>query len=160
MEKDFTDFIAEGVVLMEKRDRNSWELGDLACEFEITVGRPSESDAPTLSDLANGWNASTQRVSEWRNCSSFYPTHVRTFHTLTWSHYNKARRASNNCLDNALELMEHAASQAMGTRAFERYLKGIYFEGFVQAGTLPEAIKYVLPRGAAQVWVTVKREEA
>jgi len=159
MDKDFTDFVAEGRGLMQARDRNSWGLGDLACEFEVTVGRPTDPDAPTLGDLAHEWDASTQRVSEWRNCSSFFPTDARRF-DLTWTHYNRARRAAEGDIDNALELLEMAVRLHMDTRAFERYIKGIYFEGPILAGTLPSEIAAVIPKSAGAVWVIVKRNEA
>jgi len=158
MDKDFSDFVSEGRGLMQARDRNSWGLGDLACEFEVTVGRPGDPDALTLSDLAGEWDASTQRVSEWRNCSAFYPTDARTF-DLTWTHYNQARRAAGGELDNALELLEMAVKLHMGTRAFERYIKGIYFEGPVKIGELAVGLQAMIPGGVKEVWLVVKRTE-
>lgn len=161
MGKDFGDFVDEGRELMQARDTNAWALGDLACEFEITVGRPKDGDkdVPTLSDLAREWDASTQRVSEWRNVASFYPTHVRTF-DLTWSHYNQARRASDGDLNNALELLDMAVRLKMHVREFERYIKGIYFEGLVKVDQLAAGLRAMLPDSAREVWVTIKRNEA
>jgi hypothetical protein len=156
VERDFTDFVAEGRDLMQARDRNSWGLGDLACEFEVTIGRPGDPDAPTLGDLAHEWDASTQRVSEWRNTAGFYPTGARTF-DLTWTHYNQARRAADGELDNALELLEMAVKLHMGTRAFERYIKGIYFEGPVKIGELAVGIRAMLPGDIKEVWLVVKK---
>jgi len=158
MKKDFSDFVTEGRDLMQARDKNSWRLGDLACEFEITVGRPTEPDAPTLGDLAHEWDASTQRVSEWRNTADFYPTDARTF-DLTWTHYNQARRAADGDLDNALELLDMAVGLHMGTRAFERYIKGIYFEGAVKIGELAAGLQAMIPGGVKEVWLVVKRNE-
>jgi len=158
MDKDFSDFVDEGRELMQARDRNSWLLGDLACEFEIEIGRPSDADAPTLGDLAREWDASTQRVSEWRNCSAFYPTDARRF-DLTWTHYNRARRAADGEIDNALELLEMAVRLHMGTRAFERYIKGIYFEGPVKIGELAVGLQAMIPGGVKDVWLVVKRNE-
>jgi hypothetical protein len=156
VERDFSDFANEGRELMQSRDKNSWSLGDLACEFEITVGRPGDPDAPTLSDLAHEWDTSKQRVSEWRNCSAFYRTDARTF-DLTWSHYNQARRAADGSLDNALELLEMAVRLHLGTRAFERYIKGIYYEGPVKIGELAAGLQAMIPSGVKEVWLTIKR---
>ncbi len=157
--KDFSDFANEGRELMQARDRNSWGLGDLACEFEVTVGHPIDADAPTLADLAHEWDASTQRVSEWRNTAAFYSTDARSF-DLTWTHYNQARRAADGELDNALELLEMAVRLHMGTRAFERYIKGIYFEGPVRIGELAAGLQAMIPGGVKEVWIIVKRSEA
>lgn len=158
-EKEFGDFVTEGRELLKSRDTNAWELGDLACEFEITVGRPSDVDAPTLGDLAHEWDASTQRVSEWRNTSAFFTTDARTF-DLTWSHYNLARRASGGELDNAIELLDMAVRLHMGVRAFERYIKGIYYEGMIAIDQLAVGLRAMLPDSAQEVWITIKRSEA
>jgi hypothetical protein len=161
-ERDFTDFVSEGRTLMQARDKNSWGLGQLAWDFEITVGHPSDPDAPTLGDLAREWDASTQRVSEWRNCYGFYVkegTDARKF-DLSWSHYNQARRASEGDLDNALELLDMAVRLHMGTRAFERYIKGIYFEGAVPVGVLDVGLLAMIPSGVKEVWLVVRRNEA
>jgi len=159
VERDFSDFVSEGRDLMQARDKNSWGLGDLACEFEVTVGRPTDPDAPTLGDLAHEWDASTQRVSEWRNCSAFYSTDARKY-ALSWSHYNQARRAADGEIDNALELLEMAMRLHMGTRAFERYIKGIYYEGTVKVCALDVGIQAMIPGGVKEVWLVVKRNEA
>lgn len=153
---EFSDYIAAGVELMARRDRDTWALGDLAAEFEVTVGRPADGDdAPTLADLAAGWNVSTQRVSEWRNVSAFYPSGVRTF-ALPWEIYNAARRAAAGSLDNALELLDVAERQAFTVAAFRRYLSGIRWEGLLTRADLPPQVCALLPGHEARWWVTVK----
>lgn len=153
--KEFSDFVAAGRELIQKRDDNAWELGDLAVEFEVTVGRPSDPDAPKLGDLAHAWNVDTPRVSEWRNVARFYPENVRTFEDLSWGHYNTARRASDNSLKKALELLGEARRQSLGIRAFQRFINGTYYEGEWK-GPLPEWLQGLVPRGM-RLWVTVKR---
>lgn len=155
-EMEYIDYVDRGVELLQKRDVNAWELGDLVVDFEVTVGRPVDPEAPTLADLAISWDVSSQRMSEWRNTSKFFPTDVRTF-GLTWSHYNMARRASGGELDNALELLDAAKRLHLGVRAFERYIKGIYYEGAWQ-GELPEWLQGLIPHGV-NPWVTFKKAE-
>jgi hypothetical protein len=155
---EFSDFVAAGLPLIKARDSHSWALGDLAVDFDIKLGRPDDPDAPTLGDLAREWNVSSQRVSEWRNVSAFYPTDARTFDT-TWEIYNMARRASNNSLDNALELLDKAVSQAMTVASFRRYLKGIYFEGPIPTDQLPLRLHGLVPSGVTEVWAVFKHKD-
>lgn len=152
--KEFSDFVDAGRQLIQKRDNNAWELGDLAVDFEVTVGRPTDPGAPTLSDLAREWDVDTPRVSEWRNVAKFYPANVRTFEDLSWGHYNQARRASDGDLENALELLADAQRIHLGIRAFHRYVSGMYYEGEWN-GPLPEWLQALVPHGA-KLWVTVK----
>ena len=151
---EFADFVAAGVMLMQTRERNTWQLGDLAVDFEVKVGRPTDPDAPTLGDLAAAWNVEVQRVSEWRLVSAFYPANLRLNGDLTWSHHNMARRASRGDLEQALELLRIAAVMNMGVAAFRRYCAGLYFEGPVEVDALPIELQMLVPDGAAQVWVT------
>lgn len=153
---DFADFVNAGRELCSQRDSGAWDLGDIAVRFEVTVGRPTDPDAPTLADLAHEWDASSQRLSEWRNTSAFYSTDARKY-DLTWTHYNQARRAADGELDNALELLEMAVRLHMGTRAFERYIKGIYFEGPVKIGELAVGLQAMIPGDVKEVWLVVKR---
>jgi len=157
-EMEYIDFVDRGCELLQRRDADAWQLGDLVIDFEITVGRPKDGeDAPTLSDLANSWDVSKSRMSEWRNTSKFYPTNVRTF-SVSWSHYNLARRSADGELDNALELLSNAEKLHMGIREFQRYLKGIFYEGEWQGnGTdIPGWLRIFVPRDA-KLWITVQR---
>ena len=157
--KEFGDFVEEGLELVKGRDKNAWALGDLAEDFEVTMGRHNNPDTPKLADLANAWDVDTPRVSEWRNVAKFYPPKVRTYE-LSWSHYNLARRASDNDLENAIELLDHALMGAMGVRAFRRYLDGIYYEGSVKVTDLPTGLQVMVPSNVKMVWLTIKKAEA
>lgn len=157
--REFIDYVAAGVVLMERRDKDTWALGDLAADFAITLGRPDDPDAPTLGDLASGWNVSTQRVSEWRSVSAFYPTDDRTF-SLPWEMYNQARRACKDTpdpLDNACEMLDFAETRRMTVKDFRRYLTGVRWEGPLHKGVLPKFLQILLPDFESQFWVTIKR---
>lgn len=154
---EFIDYAAAGRVLLDQRDRDTWALGDLATDFEIKLGRPDDPDAPTLGDLAKAWNASRQRVSEWRSVSAFYPTDDRTFTDLSWEQYNMARRAANGSLDNALELLDHASRQHMTVQDFRRFLKGIIWEGELSLHDFPLRIQGLLPAFLKRFRVTVTR---
>lgn len=154
---EFSDFVAAGLALMATRDHTSWELGDLAVAFEVTIGRPSDDDeGPTLGDLAAGWNVSAHRVSEWRSVSAFYPVAARTY-DVPWEIYNMARRASNGSLDNALELLDYAQQQAFTVAAFRRYLKGVRWEGKLRRHDLPPWLQGILPPFEQEYWVEIKR---
>jgi len=151
---EFSDYVEQGHALMDTRNANSWALGDLALDFEVKIGRPADPDAPTLSDLAAAWDVETQRVSEWRLVSAFYPVNLRMNGDLSWSHHNLARRASGGDLEEALELLRIAAVMHLGVAAFRRYCAGLYFEGPVEVDALPIELQMLVPDGAAQVWVT------
>lgn len=155
-DKEFSDFVEQGVELLKERDTQAWKLGDLVVDFEITVGRPTDPDAPTLGDLANAWDVATPRMSEWRNTSKFYSSDVRTFN-LSWSHYNMARKAADGDVENAIDLLDTAERLHLGVRAFKRYIDGIYFEG-VWEGELPKWLQGIVPVNG-QVWVVFKRNE-
>lgn len=151
---EFAEYVAAGVDLMTTRNANSWALGDLAADFEVKIGRPSDPDAPTLSDLAAGWDVEVQRVSEWRLVSAFYPVNLRMNGDLSWSHHNLARRASGGDLEQALELLSIARAQHMGVAAFRRFCAGVYFEGPVSVDDLPVPLQGFVPTGADKVWLT------
>lgn len=156
--EDFAYYVTEGNRLRAERDDRSWALGDLAAMFEVYLGHPTDPDAPTLGDLAREWNVSTPRVSEWRSVAAFYPSDVRTFDT-SWEVYNMARRASDNSLDNALELLETATAQAMTVKDFRRYLKGIYFEGPMPVVKMPIELHGLVPSGVTEVWAIFKHKD-
>ena len=159
--KEFSDFVDAGVALLAESDNHRWQLGDLAAEFEVTVGRPDDPDAPTLKDLADAWNVDTPRVSEWRNCSRFYPPEGRGL-SLTWSHYNmvrgyfKGRDYDPTQYEQAMEILTLAVDQAFGIRALRQYLNGTLFEGKVLVRELPERVR-LFCAGSDEVWITVKR---
>lgn len=155
---DFIDYVALGRALMQARNTNSWALGDLAVDFEIKVGRPSDEDAPTLSDLASAWDVETPRVSEWRSVAAFFPGNLR-MNELSWSHHNLARRASGGDLEQALELLRIAAVMNMGVSAFRRYCAGMYFEGPVAVDALPIELQMLVPDGESLVWLTFGRDK-
>lgn len=156
--REFGDFVTAGLALVKSRDTNAWALGDIAVDFvdafPVHPGRPVDPDQPTLSDLAAGWDVVTPRVSEWHSVAAFYAPNVRTFEDLSWAHYNAARRASGNDIENALELLADAQSKAMGINAFKRYLAGEFFEGEVAYDRLPPEIQAVVPRGK-KLWVVI-----
>jgi hypothetical protein len=154
--QEFDDFVSAGLKLVKQRDKQAWQLGDLACEFEVKVGRPSDPDAPTLGDLAHAWDVDTPRVSEWRSVAAFYPANVRTVE-LSWSHYNMARRRSDGSLENALELLDSAERLHLGIRPFKRFLNGEYFEGKVKRSDLAPHLQAMLPERIYEVWMTLKR---
>jgi hypothetical protein len=158
-EREFGDFVAEGRILVEQNEANQWALGDLACAFEISVGRPSkdDEDTPTLGDLANGWGLATSTVSEYRTLAAFYPKNLRLYE-LSWSHYKLARKASNGDVEEALALLEEAERQAFTIAAFRRFLEGIYYEGELYQEEVPDRLRAFVP-GQARLWVTVKRRE-
>jgi len=153
---DFSDFVQQGIALLSQRDVNSWALGDLAALFEVTVGRPSEDDdTPTLGDLAQAWNVSGQRVSEWRNVARFYPTELRTFE-VPWEMYNAARRASDD-IEDACALLAFAEKHHLGINAFRRHLKGIRWEGAISKYELPLRLQGMMPDYEKKFWIVIKR---
>ncbi len=162
MNREFLDYVAEGRELLSTRNSNSWLLGDLLVEavrdLDIKPGRPTDPDATTLGDLAAAWDVETPRASEWLSVASFYPDNIRT-NELSWSHHNAARRASNGKQDNALELLAMAQDLHLGIAAFRRYLKGEYFEGYVERHELPARLQAVLPGSAPGAWLVMKRAE-
>jgi len=152
---EFADYVARGRELRQSRDSDTWELGDLAADFEVKLGRPDNPDGFTLAMLANEWGVSRQRASEWRNVSAFYSTDVRTF-PVSWEVYNIARRHSQNDLENALELLETAVTlHYTSARDFERFVRGILHEGVFHKNELPPRLHGILPDG--KLWVTIKR---
>ena len=155
---EFADFVAAGVELMTTRNANSWALGDLAVDFEVKVGRPSDPAAPTLSDLAAAWDVETPRVSEWRSVAAFFPGNLR-MNELSWSHHNLARRASRGDLEQALTLLDIARVQHMGVAAFRRFCAGLYFEGTIPVADLPDPLQGLVPDGERLVWLTFGREK-
>lgn len=160
---DFADIVAAGRSLVKSQDDTKWKLGDLVVvAFAgniIAPGRPTaDSDEPTLSDLAREWDTELPRVSEWHSVAAFYPSPVRTFNTLTWSHYNAARRAADGELDNALELLEDAVRLHLGINAFKRWLAGEIFEGYVPRAELSPRLQGMLGRGDQGAWMILKRE--
>ena len=161
--KEFSDFVDAGVALLAESDNHRWQLGDLAAEFEVTVGRPDDPDAPTLRDLAEAWDCDVPRVSEWRSCARAFPESVRTLlPLLSWSHYNAVRSHlrlvdyNADSFERAMELLNVAVTGHMGIRAFRAFLKGALFEGEVATRLLPAFIQERAV-GEDTVWVTVKR---
>lgn len=155
-DKEFSDFVEQGVELLKERDTQAWQLGDLVVDFEVCVGRPTDPDAPTLGDLANAWDVATPRMSEWRNTSKCYPSDVRTFN-LSWSHYNMARKAADGDMETALDFLCVAERLHLGVRAFKRHLDGIYFEG-VWEGELPKWLQGIVPSNI-ELWVIFKKAD-
>lgn len=158
---EYIDTVEKGRAILSGHDKDFWKLGALAANAEITVGRPKEGeDKPTLGDLANAWNVSKQSISAWRSTYIFYPTSARTFDEdiISWEHYNQARCAADGDLENALELLCHAERLHLGSRAFKRFLKGIYYEGEWQGnGTdIPGWLRLYVPRDV-KLWITVQR---
>jgi hypothetical protein len=160
--RDFGDYVTEGRELLASRNTNSWQLGDLLVDavrdLEIKPGRPTDENAITLSDLAREMDVETPRASEWLSVAQFYPANVRTAE-CSWSHYNMARRASNGSAANALELLATAQALHLGIAAFRRYIKGEYFEGYVERHELPPRLQAILPSAAPGVWVVMKRAQ-
>jgi hypothetical protein len=153
---EFPDFVIAGVEILEAHDRDFWTLGELASEFEIKLGRPDDPTAPTLADLSKEWDTSTSNVSRWRNNHNFYPDNLRTF-AVSYSHYDLARRAHPKDMEEALELLSIAQSQALGIRAFKRYIKGIYIETLIKVTELPKRLQGLVPTGVSEVWVRVEK---
>lgn len=155
--REFSDFVEAGLPLLKERDHHAWELGDLAAEFVVKLGRPSDPDAPTLGDLASAWDVALSTVSEWRRVAIFYPENVRTYE-LSWSHHKLARSASEGELGIALAYLAHAKAQYMGIAAFRRYLEGVLWEGELYQAEVPERLRGLIPHDV-QLWVTVRRYE-
>lgn len=157
---EFDDFVEQGRRLVAERDRNAWALGDLASEFEITVGRPVlGEDLPTLRDLADAWEVSPQRVSEWRNCAIYYPEKARQAVDLSWEYFNLARRAAPYDLEEAMDLLERAADLHLTVSLFRQYIKGTYWAGAVQRILLPAELRLKIPDSQALVWVEMRKYE-
>jgi hypothetical protein len=125
--------------------------------FPVKPGRPIDPEQPTLSDLAAGWDVDKPRVSEWHAVAAFYEPNVRTIE-LSWAHYNAARRAADGSIDNAVELLLHAQSQAMGINAFKRWLNGEFYSGPVEFERLPPELQAIVPRGR-KLWIVIKEYE-
>jgi len=157
---DYGDFSNALHVIVQERDTNSWEAGDVLKLFEFKVGRPNRDnpDALTLHDLAADCGASAARLSEWRNVASFYPRRLRTY-SVSWEIYNQARRSSKGNRDNALELLDLAERQHMSVAAFRRYLKGIVWEGPVTKAGLPLWLVQKVAGYENEFWLILKRRE-
>lgn len=156
--QDFEDFVSQGLELLHARDKNSWALGDLVVDFEVKIGRPTDPDAPTLSDLASALDVELPRLSEWRSVAKFYPEKFR-MNELSWSHHNMARRAANGDLPTAIRLLKLALSQHYGIAAFRRHLAGILYEGRRETRYLPDDLQ-MFAGGDTEVWITIKRLDA
>jgi hypothetical protein len=157
--RDFEDYVALGVKLVENRNSNAWQLGDLAVDFmknfAVKPGRPADPNIPTLSDLAGAWDVEIQRVSEWRSVSAFYNPNLR-MNEVSWSHHNMARRASED-VEEALELLEMAVNLHFSVAEFRRYLNGTLYEGDLWVEQLPEHLRMYAPEGTQKVWIVLKK---
>lgn len=156
--QDFEDFVSQGLELLHARDKNSWALGDLVGDFEVKLGRPTDPEAPTLSDLASALDVELPRLSEWRNVAKFYPVKFR-MNELSWSHHNMARRAAKGNLKEAQRLLNMAINQHYGVAAFRQHLAGILYEGRRETRYLPADLQ-VFAGNDAEVWITIKRIDA
>jgi hypothetical protein len=66
---------------------------------------------------------------------------------LTWAHFNRARRASENELGNALELLDQAMLLKLSGDQFDAYCRGEYFAGPVEWAELPARLQEQVPPG-------------
>ncbi len=133
---DWQAYVERGRRWRRASDDANWGLGDDVVEmcdrlgFDPKPGRPpANSDVRTLSDYAAEVDISSKRVSECYANSKFYGKARTSGDFATWAHHDRARRASDGSLDNALELLATAHLLKLHYRAFVRYLDGILFEG-------------------------------
>lgn len=139
------DIATLGYELGDIDDRTRWLRADLVVEFfarhDIIVlrGRPPEGyDGPTRDTLANAWNISTRRVSDFYLNGIFYPQQFRRLNPkIGWTHYAAARRhvCRNNrdwltdkhyhsvLLLRAMGLIRHAWQNHMSVNEFADYLR-------------------------------------
>ena len=137
--QDFGDFVSAGLEELQKRDRSTWALGDIAAALEIREGRPSDRDEtiPTVADLAREWGETRSRVSRWRSNALFWPTDYR-------AHVHGSERDKNN-IREYLEWEQHG--QDYETK-FERALE------------ILEEVKALTLRGASlEMWLKDKRRD-
>jgi hypothetical protein len=163
----FDDLVTRGIQARQDGDGAKWAQGDLAVEFcakfeiDPKPGRPAVGkEGYTLAYYAEQIDEQYKRISEFRLCSAFYPPNIRRFGDYaTWGHHNRARRASDGKLDNALEALDTAAALHLGADQFRQYLAGEYFAGMVEFAELPARLQLIVPPGKP-VWVTVKAYKA
>lgn len=156
----FADIVEQGNELRKHRDNIDWGLGDLGVIFLDTP--EAQEDGATISDLAAAWNVTRSSLSAFISNARFYPVDCRTFDTLSYTHYDYARRNCGGDLDRAVELLIVAVKNAYSVRQFERYLKDIYWEGEIDLSS-PDplaAAKACVPDGEYVVWVMVKKKSA
>lgn len=130
---DFGDFVSAGIEELQKRDRSTWALGDIAAALEIREGRPSGRDEtiPTLSDLAREWGVTHGRVSLWRSNALFWNCSYRNSST-SWTDANVLRlyveweqkgQDYEVKFERALEILDEATGLALRGAALEMWLK-------------------------------------
>lgn len=138
---EWEDFVREGREELASTSKSKWRLGDMALTFTRKAGRPEATDTdPRLSDLADAWDCSIQRASQWVNCAQFWPTNVRGRKDLEgffWDSFSQARCRAEAMLPNephhkqlgcALGLLKEAAAiHLYKTDAFEAYAKAREF---------------------------------
>lgn len=111
--RPYSDIVTALHELREGRDKNAWEMGDLAEEFTVHyAGRPpADEEARTLAQLARDSGIEYVKLSSLRSNSAFYPTEKRFgYPNLSWSHYDLARRKSAD-VDDAMALLAEVDKQ-------------------------------------------------
>lgn len=156
---EFIDFVDAINAVREELDDRQWRIGDVAAQFERKIGRPRADgdDTPQLGDLAAACGLSKQSLSAYAKTAEFYQENLRTSVDLSWSLFDLARRHAGDDVEVAMDYLTIAQEQAFSYRQFERYLKGIWWEGEVYERELPQRLHGILPTGVIKVWVTIEK---
>lgn len=156
---EFIDYVNKGLEIRTMLDGCQWALGALGNMFEFSIGRPRADgeDTPTLGDLASAWGLSAQSVSAYVKTERFYPEKLRTSVDLSWSLFDLARRHAGDDVEVAMDYLTIAQEQAFSYRQFERYLKGIWWEGEVYERELPPRLHGIMPTGTTKAWLTIEK---
>lgn len=162
---EWNDYVVRGRERRKSSDDGKWAQGDDICEmvkvlgFDPKPGRPAaNSNVRTLAELASEIDTSSRRLSEAYVNSAFYGTLRRDGDYQTWSHHDKARRASGGDIEEALTLLDTAVELHLHLRAFQRYIDGVLYEGSIDTAELPARLQ-AFAGERARVWISIESED-
>lgn len=163
MSIEWADYIQRGRKWRKANDDANWGLGDdvvqmtIDLKFDPKPGRPAaNSNVRTLSDYAAEVDISARRVSECFANSKFYGELRQP--DMTFAHHDLARRNANGDIEEALTLLETARKLKLHYRAFVRHIKGILYEGTIEADKLPADLRSFIG-DRRRVWISIEEED-
>ena len=145
-ELSYEDSVTFGMALRESHDLEAFVLGDLAL---ISMGVDHGEKGKKLSNFASAIGMSFHALRERADTAAFYPPVVRmeimpdpSLTSLTWSHFNRARRGRE--LDEARLLLAKAEADTLSVTQMEILGK----QGDKTESALEEIVE--VPQGAGK----------